>query len=213
MRIVHSFIRCLLRTFAITIIGLQTTVSEAQVESPANLAGSPPVFQPIPGPSTDGLLSSLLFDYGHSSNDWCITLQFTPTSNFSFHKWLIPADPFDSQVQLCFTNGVQIPSKDFTNSSTLNLPVFTTVSNALRTVRPNRRYGHWPHGVAGQTFQTTSFCLRDIFGIEFTNDVILQISPLMYMEDTNSETVHLKQFPPVTVELMANGSVKKIDEK
>jgi len=76
----------------------------------------------------------------------------------------------------------------------------------------------WPFGVAGQAFQPASFSLREAFNLPFTNDVILEIKPLMYKVHTNNPMLELARQPvwlqdirAIRVKLNANGTVEKLE--
>ncbi|MGD0207195.1 MAG: hypothetical protein ABSC89_06285 [Verrucomicrobiota bacterium] len=114
-------------------------------------------------------------------------------------------------------DGVELKS---TNSSVLaatNLPYQTTVSNIMRGVHPSNRRGSQWLSVVGQPItagkfypSVTFFRLCDAFDISFTNDVVLQITPLIYKVETNEVTAHLVEFPPIKMKLLSNGEVQKL---
>jgi hypothetical protein len=144
-----------------------------------------------------------------NSNDWEIVLQFTPVTSFKRYAWLQTANPFGAQIQLCFTNGVPCNPKDSMVRQAFDLPFYTTVSNALHGVPWEVRTGQWPLG--NTTFQTAAFSLKAAFDISFTNDVILQVTPLMYKENTNNQMAWLVNFPPIRVELKTDGTIEKLE--
>ena len=76
---------------------------------------------------------------------------------------------------------------------------------------PNQRI-HWDVA-RGHTFAVPGFNLRSAFDQPFTNDVVLEITPLLYRVDTNGTTAHLVEFPPVTVELKADGGASRLPNR
>lgn len=145
-----------------------------------------------------------------NGDDWEICVQFTPITHYERYTWMRTANPFGAQLQLCFTNGVQCQPTNPKVIDAFKLPFFTTVSNAMRGVPWETRTGQWPW--KDSAFQSTSFYLKSAFNIQLTNDVYLQIVPLMYKENTNNQTAWLVNFAPIRVELKTNGDVEKIEQ-
>ncbi len=157
-----------------------------------------------------GLEPRLLF-IREGSNDWEVCVEFVPLTNFQRHSWLLTANHFQSKLRLWSTNGMELKPTDEKVSEAMNLPAFTTVSNALHGIRWERRGGQWPYGKTGQNFQTAGFSLRSAFDVPFTNDILLQVTPLLYKEDINNQTVSLVEFVPVRVRLKVDGSAEKLE--
>jgi hypothetical protein len=141
-------------------------------------------------------------------DDWEILLQFRTVEPFERFTWLQTANPIGGQLQVCLTNGVLCQPKNPKVLEAFNLPFYTTVSNALRGVPWETRTSHWPRDRVG--FQTAGFSLKSVYGMSFTNDVLLQMVPLMYKENTNTQTVWLVSFPPLRVKLKADGTIQKL---
>ena len=53
--------------------------------------------------------------------------------------------------------------------------------------------------------------LKWAFGIDFTNDYLLRITPFIYRPDTNLVNAQLVEFQPIKVKLLSNGKVEKLD--
>lgn len=167
------------------------------------------------GEPTNCLQPRLLIEkYG---NNWSVGIDLYARTNFGKNTWLKISNRVGSKLQFWSTNGVEIP---LTNSNVLaakNLPSQTTVSDIMRGVHPTHIRGlqWWPvvgRGVAtGEFYQMAGFSLQSDCGISFTNDVVLEISPLIYKVETNGAKAHLVEFPPIKMKLMANGNVQKLD--
>jgi hypothetical protein len=52
--------------------------------------------------------------------------------------------------------------------------------------------------------------LKPLFGIAFTNDVIVELRPLMYKASTNKQNVHLVEFSPIRIKVKPNGNIEKV---
>jgi len=57
---------------------------------------------------------------------------------------------------------------------------------------------------------SANFSLQSAFDVSFTNDVVLQITPLIYKVETNEVTAHLIEFLPIKMKLLSNGEVQKL---
>ena len=142
-------------------------------------------------------------------DDWEATLQFTPVTHFERFTWLLTANPFGGQIQVCSTNGIQCTPTNRQVRQAFDLPFFTTVSNALKGTDASRRGLQWPP--SDVSFQTAAFSLKSAFGMSFTNDVFFQLIPLMYRENTNNQTAWLVEFPAIRVKLKADCTVEKLE--
>ncbi len=204
----HCFVFILIGS-AIT---LSLALADAQPKEATIQAGELSMQEPmVIGTAAQGLQPIVIFEKNRGDNDWWLVLKFSPSTNFAILTWLAPFKYFRAKFQICLTKGDHIQPTDPRLLDAMTLPFFTTVSNALRGVRWDRRGGQWPHGIARQSFQTASFSLRSGFGTPFTNDFLLQITPLMYKENTNNQTAWLVEFPPIRVKLKIDGTVEKLE--
>ncbi|MGA2181173.1 MAG: hypothetical protein ABSH15_16520 [Verrucomicrobiota bacterium] len=193
----------------IGVIALKTSTTDAQ-----SLLGKENNPVEILGEATNGLQPRLLIEkYG---SDWSVEIDLYARTNFEKNAWLKITNRVGSKLQLWLTNGIEL---QLTNSSILaamNLPSQTTVSNIMRGVHPSNKRGlqWWPvvgHGVAaGESYTAAGFSLQSDFDISFTNDVMLQITPLIYKVETNEVMAHLTEFPPIKMKLLSNGKVQKL---
>ncbi len=142
-------------------------------------------------------------------DDWDVFIQFEPVKSYERYTWLIPANPYNAQLQVCLTNGTQCQPTNPKVMEAASMPFFTTVSNALKDAEWSKRGMHWPW--KDSSFQSSSFKLKTAFSIPFTNDVILQVVPLMYKENTNDQKAWLVYFPPSRFKLKSSGTVEKLE--
>jgi hypothetical protein len=180
-------------------------------EHPGGGFGMPEVW----GEATNGFQPDILIE--KFETDWHIDIELFAQTNFEKNTWLKITNRVGSKLQLWLTNGVELKS---TNSSVLaatNLPCQTTVSDIMRGVHPSNRRGSQWLSVVGQPIaagkfypSVTFFRLCDAFDISFTNDVVLQITPLIYKVETNGTAAHLVEFPPIKMKLLSNGKVQKL---
>lgn len=167
------------------------------------------------GDATNGLQPDILVE--KSEIDWHIDIELFARTNFGKNTWLKITNRVGSKLQLWLTNGVELTITNPSALAAMNLPAQTTVSNIMHGVRPLHTRGlrWWPvvgQGVAtGEFHPMTVFSLQSDGGISLTNDVVLQITPLIYKVETNGATAHLVEFPPIKMKLMANGNVQKLD--
>lgn len=168
----------------------------------------------VSGSLTNGLLSSL--EINPASDGWQIDILLTAQTNFPAHAWLKITNRVSSKLELWLTNGVQVLSTNFDVLDVFNLPTQTTVSNIMRHSffpRSGRAYQWWLVGrpaSKGAFNDLANFNLSPSFEISSTNDYVLQITPLIYKVETNEETAHLVEFPPIKVKLLSNGEVQKL---
>jgi hypothetical protein len=146
------------------------------------------------------------------TEDWGIEIGFLAQTNFPHHTWLNTTNRFGSKLQLWLTNEVEVPSKDAAVLAAFHVPPQTTVSNILRSVRYSVRGMQWLSGEAHRLSATADFGLRSAFNLPLTNDMVLQITPLIYRVDTNL-SARLVEFAPIKMRLMANGNVQEIRNK
>ena len=167
----------------------------------------------VQGGETNGLKPFLSIE--RSRANWYVEIDFKAQTNFSEWAWLKISSRFGSKLELWQTNGVEIQPTNPVALANNHLPVQTTVSNILSGFHPaNLRGLQWGRSgfngtKVGEFFPLASFDLGSAFNVPFTNDIVLQITPLIYRVETNEVTAHLVEFPPIKVRLMADGNVRK----
>jgi len=167
----------------------------------------------ILGETTNYLQPHLLIEkYGA---DWSIEVDYLAQTNFSRNTWLKITNRIGSRLQLCLTNGMELQSTNLGVLAAMNLPSQTTVSNVLCSIPWRWRPAQWlrtnPTGVGiGDLATSANFSLQSAFDVSFTNDVVLQITPLIYKVETNEVTAHLIEFLPIKMKLLSNGEVQKL---
>jgi len=67
----------------------------------------------------------------------------------------------------------------------------------------------WMSFALSSTASGAYFCLQDVFHISVTNDLVLEVTPLIYKVETNRVTAHLVEFAPIRIKLTADGKVQK----
>ena len=165
------------------------------------------------GEQTNGLRPDVLIS--RAGTNWYIEIEFLCQSNFPPYAWLKPTNHVASKLEVWLTNGVAVPSYSPDVLAAAHLPPQTTVTTIMRGVERSRRGLQWTHGSidgsssAGETFAATSFGLRPAFDLPHTNDILLQITPLLYKVDADEVTAHLVTFPPIRIKLLSNGNAQK----
>ena len=180
------------------------------VGSPALADGVQEVF----GESTNGLQPLVLITRLPEKHDWILGMNFFARTNIPPHAWLTISNRVSSRLAIKLPSGKELQPKNPDARGALHLPAQTTVGDVMR--------GYWG-GVrirgamwlmndganSGETSgQTTTFSLREAFEIPFDMDVTLDLTPLLYKVETNMETVHLVEFPPIRIQLLANGGIR-----
>ena len=160
---------------------------------------------------TNGLQPRVTFS--REGADWSFEIDYKALTNFPANSWLSITNRCGSKLELWLNDGVKAQIKDQTALAAMSLPTQTTVANIMRgSARPRilqwLRFGS-RSPVAGETAAVTTFNLSQAFDIAFTNDVTLQITPLLYRVDSNIQTARLIEFPPMRLKLFSNGDVKK----
>ena len=191
-------------------------LSLAMIVPPAvNSSGQPT--QEVHGAPTNGLEPVFWMQKsGTNRTDWSIGIDLVVESNCPAFMWLKVPGTTCSRLRLWRTNGSELPPSHAAALEASAL-AFTTVSNVLASVHPRNFRGMqwWPGGSAsasaGQAFGLSGFSLRSAFEMHFTNDVLLQIVPLIYKVDTNRIAARLVEFPPTKLKLLANGTVQKLE--
>jgi len=168
----------------------------------------------IVGSATNGLQPHLSIE--KSGKDWSVGIDLHAQTNFDKNTWLKITNRIGSKLQVWLTNGVEVTSTNQSILTAMSPLAQTTVANIMVGVRPLHTRGlqWWPvvnkAVTAGDFGPTTVFELQTDFGISFTNDIILQIAPLIYKVETNEVTAHLVEFPPIKMKLLSNGEVQKL---
>ena len=164
----------------------------------------------ILGTATNYLQPCLLIE--RNDSDWNIEINYIAQTNFSKHAWLKPLGRTESILQLWTTNNVEIPPVNTNVLAAMQFPEQTSVSSIIRSVRPSDRRGlQWLWTEPGMLSGAAGFSLIPSFGRVFTNDVVLQITPLIYKVESNEVKADLVKFHPVRVGLMANGNVQEVE--
>src|SRR5690606_4973578 len=108
------------------------------------------------------------------------------------------------------TNGFEVKPVNLDAVTVTNLPILTSVKDMMRSI-PHRQKGlQWLHTEVGNPMFATSFRLKNIYKVSFTNDYILKIAPLIYRVQTNGDQLHLTEFPSSAFLLRVDGSVEKV---
>jgi hypothetical protein len=183
----------------------QSRVISSNAEVPAN---------EMIGVATNGLKPVIQFV--RQDKEWGIQIIFIGQTNFVRNNWLHITNQVGSKIRAWETNGVEIPLKDSSALAAWTLPVQTTVSNVMRgVVRSRRGMQWWPHGQDwsgdGKMDPAYYFILQSIFGVPLTNDITIELNPLIYKANTNNEEVHLIEFPTIRAKLKADGTVEKLE--
>jgi len=162
----------------------------------------------IAGQATNGLQPHFLVEQYKSG--WSIEIDLYAQTNFEPNAWLKITNREGSKLQCWLTNGTKLSLTNPSSIAASKLPLQTTVSTILKTVRPRDRRGlqWWP--VAGRAVDPGFDYPMATFGVPFTNDVVLQIAPLIYKVDTNGVTAHLVEFPAAKLKLTSDGKVEQI---
>ena len=151
-----------------------------------------------------------------SSNKWQIEVGFIFTTNFPGHTWLKITNHVGAKLELWQTNGVKIISKNTDVRDALRLPKHTLSTEILQHSGRPKGTGAYQWLEAGFTIPdgdqiiTADFSLSSAFDVAFTNDYVLNISPLIYKVETNLYSAHLVEFPPFKIRLNADGSFNAI---
>ena len=151
---------------------------------------------------------------GASRSYWTIDIDYIAKTDVPSYAWIQVTNRVGSKLRLWLTNGVEVIPKSSDALGALRLPALTTVSNIMagswmRGSRAGQWLMHWG-AKAGEDQQAGHCLLGTAFGMAFTNDVVLEITPLLYRVETNRITAHLVEFPPIKVKLFSNGTVQEI---
>lgn len=179
-------------------------------------ANSPPIqddesVPEIPGAATAGLQPNIMI--WKDGENWVFIIEYVAQTNFTRQAWLQITNRAGAKLELWLSDGQKAQIKDPATLAAMKLPAQTTVSNLMKSVRHPRARQWLPFSSAppqsGSLGIGPTFDLRQAFGISFTNNVELQMTPLLYRVDSNVQTARLVEFPPIKMKLLSNGEVKK----
>jgi len=198
----------LLFVIASTAIQTQATETPAVQGTPTSNEGN---WRQISGEATNGLQPNLLIL--KEAANWSFEIDYIAQTNFPENTWLKVTNRVGSKLELLL-DGKKIQLNDAAALAAMSLPAQTTVSNIMKTLHHREHPWLWLRfgsrsPIAGESAAATTFDLKQAFGISFTNNVVLQLTPLLYRVDSNIQTARLVEFPPIKLKLLSNGDVKK----
>jgi len=177
----------------------------------------------VRGDATNGMQPTILIgrEYSGTNYNWSYDMSYIAQTNFSRNEWISITNRADARLVLWDKDGQKIPLKDRETAAAASLPLQTTVKDIKRGVPRSRATLLWLHFerdpkqkvdvAAGQSAWVTSFNLGTAFASSFTNDMVLELTPLLYRVNTNIVNAKLVEFPPIKLKLHANGEVEKVD--
>jgi hypothetical protein len=144
-----------------------------------------------------------------------LQLAYRLETNVPDYTWLRITNNVGAKLQLWLTNGVEVRTTNVDVLDTAKLPLSSTVTDVMRGYPGgrSRRGMQWMDFASNASAAGAYFCLQDVFHVSVTNDVILQITPLIYRVETNKETANLIEFAPIKVKLLANGKIEKVQSR
>jgi hypothetical protein len=156
------------------------------------------------GIATNGLKPVIQFV--RLEKGWGVQIIFVGQTNFLRNTWLHITNKVGSKVRVWETNGVEIQLRDSSALAASSLPVQSTVSNVMQgVVRSRRGMQWWPHGKdwsgEGAMDPAYYFLLQPIVGVPITNDIKIELHPLIYRANTNNEGVQLVEFSAIRAKL------------
>jgi hypothetical protein len=175
-------------------------------------------FHEIQGAATNFLQPSLIVQ--NLGTNWYFELDFLAQTNFPQNAWLKITNRAASRLELWTIGGVKIPSRNPDTLGAWQLPTETTVSEIMSGVQQRLRVRQWllfglnkdgSYTTINHSAAVPNFDLGSAFDVSMTNDLILSITPLLYKVDTNLQSAHLTEFPPIKLKLLTNGNVQKIE--
>jgi hypothetical protein len=164
----------------------------------------------IPGHATNSLLPVLIVE--KFETDWTIEIDYIAQTNFPRNTWLRITNRVGSRLEAWSAYGTVLKSTNQAVLAAMTLPAETTVAEIMKGVRPPSIRGmQWLGTDPGLSFTAASFGLRSAFTVPVTNDLVLQITPLIYKVDTNKTTACLVEFPAIKLRLFPDGNIQKIE--
>lgn len=169
----------------------------------------------VVGEAVNGLKPSLLIS--HYDGNWFYEIDYYSQTNVSDNDWLRITNRCGAKLELWLNNGQKLEMKDKSALAAMGLPGQTSVSNIWSGVEHfsrNRLWLRFPldqksRSTVGESAASTTYSLKAAFGISFTNDVVLHLTPLLYRVDSNLQAGHLVEFPAICLRLLENGDVQK----
>jgi hypothetical protein len=132
---------------------------------------------PIELRSSNGLVPKIFME--KTGNGWSVNFDFEAQTNFARNTWLRITNRVGSRLRLWTTNRIEIVSTNTDLLHVTSLPAKTTVREIMSGVPRRWRVNQWLYTQVGGSITTTGFNLQDYFSFPATNDVVLQITPLM----------------------------------
>jgi hypothetical protein len=194
-----------------TLVTYAALGADGQVTNAAATAGN---MHEIQGEATDDLQPIVLVS--KQQFNWDFGVDFAGPTNVQIGTWLKITNRVGSKLELWQNDGQKLDAKDNDALAAMRLPVKTTVSEATAGINRRWRGGQWlrlpkrlQRNGKKMLVNTGVFNLTKVYGISFTNEVVLKLTPLLYKADTN-DMVRLVEFPPITLKLLTNGDVQKV---
>jgi hypothetical protein len=167
----------------------------------------------FPGQPTNGVQPVLSFY--KSPGDWEFLIEFRASTGFPITTWFKTTNRVGSRLQLWLKDGAEVYSTNRDVMNAFRLPVNTTLDVLKSGVPRSARALQWlhldsrgPHGAPIIDHSADVFLSR-AFGISSTNEMVLQITPLLYRVDTNLQNAHLTEFAPIRVRLLPSGVARE----
>lgn len=161
------------------------------------------------GSPSNGLIPIILSDM--PDGNVRLSIDFLTQSNLVGGNWLKVANKVGARVSLWETNGIEISIKDSSAQAAWKLPSKSTVSNVMEGIPTSKRAGQWwSPSWPGEQLTAYDFVLAPLLGAPATNDVIVDLVPLMYKTSTNSLSVQLIEFPAIYFRVKPNGDIEKL---
>ncbi|HEU5124397.1 MAG TPA: hypothetical protein VFW05_10070 [Verrucomicrobiae bacterium] len=156
---------------------------------------------------------SPVISFSRLSEDWTCEIDFMAQTNIPERTWMVITNRVGAELHLWSIRGEELEITDPDAAAVLRIENESTVTKLIHgSFRPrNQRGMQWLHTEVGNPMAATVFRLRRVFGISFTNDYVLQITPLLYRVETNGVDAHLVKFPTVKLKLRSDGIIEKFE--
>jgi hypothetical protein len=149
----------------------------------------------ISGAETDGLVPVVYLYKSTPEIGWDIEVGVRVEGDASGYQLFRVKNNFSSRIRLWQRNGSEVPSSNRDLESSFLFP--KELGNLSKLDRLYR--------IEGQVNSIAAFGLRYPFKIFLTNDALLEITPLIYKMETNSQIARLVNFQPIRITLHTNG--------
>jgi hypothetical protein len=164
------------------------------------------------GEELEGLRPEVILTKVHAK--WHMDLGFEALKDFGLRTWLEISNGSGAKLVFWSTNdAAAVPLLDAETIAAERLPLETTVSEAMRGVQRSRRAMQWLRTFEGEFTPTASFNLDSALGKPLTNDLLVEITPLLYRVSADEQKARLVSFPPFKFELKVNGEVVDLRRK